>query len=486
MNAEESTSVVVVGGGPTGMMLAGELRLAGVDVVLLERIGTLHEHTHSMGLHPRAAEALDQRGLMDRFGGPLPKWPRLHFGLIWLDVEKVGEDEYTLASPDWRAEEILEERAVELGADVRRGHRATSLRQDGSGVTLGVSCADGDYEIRCSYLVGCDGPDSPVREMAGFDVTESTLSYYGVFGDFKVAAGESPEFDTGLYADGMTSVLPFGDGLIRVMSVEFDRRPPAADVPLSKDELLASLRRASGEEPELGEPERLFRYGGPTRHADGYRKGRVFLAGEAAHAHFVHAAHGKSTGIHDALNLAWKLGAELNGWAPPGLLDSYDAERRPVGDRACLHGEAQLAVFRSGRTTSALRELMAELIRYDEVNRQLITQVTDVRYPLGSDAAPHPLVGARVPNTLLAVKDERPLAAGCGVLYDLSGSEPDQARVTGWADRVDVVAAEPHPGLDAAALLVRPDGFVAWATPGDGVDTGLREALTRWFGEPTS
>jgi 2-polyprenyl-6-methoxyphenol hydroxylase-like FAD-dependent oxidoreductase len=483
-------TVVIAGGGPTGLMLALELGLAGIPAVVLEKDPVQNENSHALGIHPRAAEAFEQRGLLPEFGTDIPPWPRLHFSMLWLDVPRSGDD-FTLVVAQRRTQEILAQHATELGVRIRRGHEVVGVAHDADGVEVTVRADGAEYTLPARYLVGCDGPDSAVRDLAGFEVDESPQSYYGIFGDVELPEGETAEFVTDVNANGIYCIWPFENQAIRVMSIEFDAKPEGAEVPVTLDELTDSVRRVTGLEKKFVGLRWLHRYGGTTLNARSYRNGSVFLAGDAAHRHFVHANHGMNTGIQDAVNLGWKLAAAIDGRAPAGLLDSYDGERHPVGHRACGHGDAQLAIMQSMERSPGLRELVAELIETDDANRHLVTRVTSVRYPFAApgEEPAHPLLGARVPGALLqpdvTADAAHPLHSGRGVVFDLSeGGAPAVREALDWKDRVDVVATGPVSGVDAAALLVRPDGFVAWVDASGEDAAGLRTALLAWFGDP--
>jgi 3-(3-hydroxy-phenyl)propionate hydroxylase len=486
-------TIAIVGGGPAGLMLACELGLAGVDTVVIEQAeGRLtDENRRSHMLHARAVELLEQRGLMDqiRADAEAPVWPMIHFANFWLDLSKVLDQEHSIMVPQSLTVRVLEDRARELGADIRRGHQVTGLEQNESGVTIDVRADGGDYQIRCRYLVGCDGEKSTVRDLAGFDAPPSGTAWQGVLADFdELDAGwQSPNYPRGLFA---VSPHPTETGWVRVMTMEFGIDAPGEDVPATIDELRTTALRITGREWELGQPSWLYRYANRTRLAERYRTGNVFLAGDAAHVHYFGAGHGASTSLHDAVNLGWKIAADVNGWAPAGLLDTYHDERHPVGHRVTMSTQAQLALQHPPERVASLRELFGELVRYEEVNQHLIRIVTDVRYPMESGTGDaHPLLGCRVPDFPLTTADGETRVAetlhpGRGVVLDLSGGALRLDGVSGWADRVDVVTAKPAPEIDAAALLVRPDGHVAWADASGADDEGLRVALTRWFGEP--
>jgi 2-polyprenyl-6-methoxyphenol hydroxylase-like FAD-dependent oxidoreductase len=476
--------VAVAGGGPAGMLLAAELRLAGVPVVVLERRPEPAEGSGGMLLHSRSLTALRLRGVADRFlAGDPPVWPRTHFAFLWLNLTELASTDYDLVIPQWRTERLLEQRATELGADIRRGHRVVAVDQDVSGVTVGVRSDTDEYPLRCAYLVGCDGPHSTVAELAGFEFDERARSYYGVIADVPVPGSGAGHFQAGVFPNGQFGVLPVNPadpGELRLMTVEFDREPPGADVAVTVAELAESIRRITGTDQHVPTPRWLTRYGSPTRLAAGYRSGRVLLAGDAAHPHPPSAGNGLNTALHDALNLGWKLAGAAHGWAPPGLLDTYHDERHPVGHRACLRALAQIPLQHPPAQAAPLRELFTELIRFEEVNRYLVRLVTEVRYPIGEPAGQpdHPLLGAMLPESVLDTPAAEPLVAGRGVVLDQSGCDlPD---LTPWRDRVELVRAR-VPGLEAPTILVRPDGHVAWVSA-DGDSSGLVVAVKTWFG----
>jgi len=473
--------VVIAGGGPVGLLLAFELGRYGVPSVVLEARTDHYDDERVGTFHSRLVELFTERGLMAELGEP-PRWPAVHFGMVWLDLGNLA-DEYNLLVAQTAIERVLERRAAELGADVRRGHTVTGFTQDGAGVNVAVRGADGAaYELRGAYLVGADGVDSTVRQLAGIGVSRTGKSWYGILGDF---ASYDGEFDAGVRAGGVFGALPEGTerGYWRLQTLEFDQDGPPDSVPVTTEELMGNIKRVIGESKQVGDPIWMRRYTGVTQLAERYREGRVFLAGEAAHNYVPTASHGLNTGLNDAVNLGWKLAAALQGWAPQTLLDSYHDERHLAGYRACQGAEAQMALIHPLEKVRALREVFTELVGIEEVNRRLVTWATDVRYGYaGEDDVP--LVGRRLGHLTLRdaagaeVATGDLLGRGRGVLLDLSGKGLGAA---GWESRVDVVAAEPSQGVEAAALLVRPDGHVAWA----GTDEeGLTAALTTWFGVP--
>jgi 2-polyprenyl-6-methoxyphenol hydroxylase-like FAD-dependent oxidoreductase len=494
------TGVVIAGGGPVGLMLACELGLAGIDTVVLERLERPSGESRALGLHARTVEVLHQRGLLDRVGDQVPVWPKGHFaGLRKVDMTKLdAEHSYALMVPQSRTEEILYGRALELGVDVRRGHRLVSLEQKDGQVAVEVEGPDGGYRLDCRYLAGCDGGASTVRKLASvpFPGTASTVN--AVLGDVQLL-GEQPSGRELLRLEGgLFGLIPLGEGLYRVVAVEFDTDPVSRDIPVTTEELAAAAKRVSGLDLTMGAARWTSRFGNATRLVDRYRTGSVLLAGDAAHVHFPAGGQGLNTGIQDAVNLGWKLAGTLRGWAPRALLDSYEAERRPIAKRVCMNTRAQLALMHPAAEIDPLRDLFSELMDLDQVNRYIGEMITglDIRYPMrGETGAPEPLhelVGRRMPPLALVtaagpVNALELLAEGKGLLIDLCGALPAGIE-DGRTDRLTPVAATPADPVgtpDPAALLVRPDGYVAWACSEPGGTDGLADALDRWFGAPT-
>lgn len=492
------TEVVIVGGGPVGLMLACELGLAGIGAVVLERLERPSGESRALGLHSRTVEVLHQRGLLDRVGDQVPVWPKGHFaGMRKVDMTKLdAEHSYALMVPQSRTEEILHERALELKADIRRGHTLTSLEQREDGVTVGVEGPDGAYRLDCRYLVGCDGGASTVRKLAGVPFPGTVSTVNAMLGDVQLL-GEQPSGRELLRLEGgLFGLIPLGGGLYRVVAVEFDVEPVPRDVPVTTDELAAAAKRVSGLDLSIGEARWMSRFGNATRLADRYRSGSVLLAGDAAHVHFPAGGQGLNTGVQDALNLGWKLAGTLRGWAPGSLLDSYEAERRPVAKRVCMNTRAQLALMHPAAEIDPLRELFSELMDLDQVNRYIGEMITglDIRYPMqagtGAPEPLHDLVGRRLPPLQLLTADGTAnaiewLSEGKGLLIDLSGGGVAAGWADGRSDRLTYVAAtpaDPERTAGAAALLVRPDGYVAWARTEKGDTDGLSDALGTWFG----
>ena len=472
--------VIIAGGGPTGLMLAAELRLHDVRVVVLEKEPEPTDVVRSLGLHVRSIEVLDQRGLLDRF---LAHGKRSPVGGLLAGIVKPlpeGLDTahaYTLGIPQPVTDRLLAERAVELGTEIRRGHELVGLEQraDGTGVT--AELADGT-RLRARYLVGCDGGRSTVRKLLGVGFPGLPARAETLLGAME--AGVPAETVTAVVAEirrtrKLFGLAPVGDGLYRVVvpaeGVSEDRT-----VAPTLDEFKRQLRAVAGTDFGVHSPRWLSRFGDATRQAEQYRVGRVLLAGDAAHVHPPVGGQGLNLGLQDAFNLGWKLAAEVAGWAPAGLLDSYHAERHPVAADVLNTTRAGMELLSTEPGPQAVRRLVAELMDFDEVNRHLIEKLTaiGVRYDVGEG---HELLGRRLRDIPVAGGRLYDLThGGRGLLLDRTG----RLSPAGWADRVDHVA-DAGAELDVPAVLLRPDGHVAWA--GDDQDE-LPAHLARWFGAP--
>ncbi|MEU7617230.1 FAD-dependent monooxygenase [Micromonospora rifamycinica] len=482
--------VIVVGAGPTGLMLAGELALAGVRVRVVERRASPQRHSRALTLHPRSIEVLDQRGLASTFlsqGKPVPGW---HFAGLPTRLNFAALDSrhgYTLFLAQAQTEQLLTEWVLGLGVPISRGSAVTGVSQDTDGIAVTV----GDTMLRAKYVVGCDGGRSVVREAAGieFPGTDETLT--GMLGDFAVV---DPS-DLGRAESGGVLVAPLGDGTTRFVAVDPQRMREPSSTPVTLDEFRASLLRSCGTDFGVAEPRWLSRFGNATRLAARYRHGRILLAGDAAHIHFPAAGQGLNTGLQDAANLGWKLAAAVHGWAPDGLLDTYHDERHPVGVSVTANTEVQTLLLeltlvgRYKRPATALRVMIDDLLGIDVVNRRIAGAVSalDTRY--GESA--EPLVGARLPDLALTSHASiyELLSGGSFVLLTLTGVGPATGEVAGWADRVvlGVASAGPHPALAGVTeILVRPDGHVAWLSRDDQPASERTKALTVWAGQPAT
>ncbi|MDX3799277.1 rifampin monooxygenase [Streptomyces sp. AK04-3B] len=474
------TDVIVAGGGPTGLMLASELRLHGVHVLVLEKDAEPTRIVRSLGLHARSVEVMDQRGLLERF---LALGTRYPVGGFFAAINKPAPDRldtahpYTLGIPQPTTDRLLAEHATELGVEIRRGCELVGLSQDEHGVT--AELADGT-RLRSRYLVGCDGGRSTVRKLLGVGFPGEPSRVETLLGEVEVTV--SPDTLNAVMAEVRKThkrfgAMPLGDGVYRLVApaegVAEDRT-----VPPTLDELKRQVRKLAGTDFGVHSPRWLSRFGDATRLAERYRTGRVLLAGDAAHIHPPTGGQGLNLGIQDAFNLGWKLAAEVNGWAPKGLLDSYHTERRPVAADVLDSTRAQMELMSVEPGPRAVRRLVSELMDFEEVNRYLMEKITaiGVRYDFGEG---HELLGRRLRDVgLKRGRLYELMHGGRGLLLDRTG----RLSVTGWADRVDHVA-DVSEELDAPAVLLRPDGHVAWV--GDDQQE-LLGRLPRWFGAAVS
>jgi bifunctional hydroxylase/dehydrase len=485
--------VIIVGAGPSGLVLAAELRLGGVEVIVLDKLKEPTGESRGLGFTARTLELFDQRGLLPRFGnGEIETSALGHFGGIPLDYSVLEGGHFGARGiPQSRTEAILGEWAMELGAQVWRGWEAVGLTNDDSGVVLEVAGPEGRRLLRGRYVVGCDGGRSTVRKAAGFDFpgTDATIEMFlADVAGCNLRARQIGEKRPG----GMVMSAPLGDGVDRIIVCERGTPPQRRTEPPGFTEVADAWERLTGEDIHGGTALWVSSFGDATRQVTEYRRGSVLLAGDAAHTHLPAGGQGLSVSVQDAMNLGWKIAATVCGWASPGLLDTYHAERHPVGARILINTQTQGFLYLSGAEVEPLRGVFAELMEFQEVGRHLAGMVSglDLRYDVG--AGDHPLLGRRIPNQELVgaagkTTTIEPLHRGRGVLFDLTDRLDLRRVALPWSDRVQIVTASPHewpagsPLADTAAALVRPDGYVAWA----GLDAdALLIALNDWFGAP--
>ncbi|MFF4044715.1 FAD-dependent monooxygenase [Streptomyces sp. NPDC001816] len=480
--------VIVVGAGPTGLMLAGELRLNGVSVIVLDKLAEPIRESRALGFSARTIEEFAQRGLISRFGevGVIPVG---HFGGVPLDYQVLEGGSYGARGiPQARTEGVLGGWARELGAEVRRGVEVLGLEQDADGVTVTGATPDGTVTLRARHVVGADGARSAVRKLAGIDFPGTEPAIELRFAD---VAGVQlrPRFSGERVPGGMVMVIPMGPDRARV--IYFDSAQPlrTADGPITFDEVVEAWQRLTGEDISGATPLWVSSTTDNSRQASEYRRGRVFLAGDAAHIHLPIGAQGMSAGVQDAVNLGWKLALDVKGQAPEGLLDTYHAERYPVGARILTNTLAQRILYLGGDDITPLREVFTELVEnHESVRRHLVGMVTGLDIRHATVPGEHPLLGRRLPDRELVVDGEKTsafalLAAGRAVLLELGDGLGLREAAAGWADRVDVLRVD-HPDCAAPvdAILVRPDGYVAWVAPLGAGSEGLVDALSHWFG----
>ncbi|MFE9576961.1 FAD-dependent monooxygenase [Nocardia sp. NPDC006044] len=503
----ETCDVVVAGAGPVGLMLACELRLAGVDVLVIERLEEIDPTMKAAGINVPTAQALYRRGLLPhlladqerarakmglfvrdstrsatepvrlRFAG--------HFAGIMLDIGAVDFDRPEFADlgpagevffvPQQDIEAILGRRAAELGVTVLRGVELTDFSDEGDGVAIRL----GDTTIRAGWLVGCDGGRSIVRKLSGFEFPGLDPEVTGHQALVEMTGAEAlvpgwTTTDTGMYVYNPT--------LGRILTVELDGPPADRDAPITAAGLQASLRAVSGVPVQITAVHSATRFTDNTRQVTEYRRGRVLLAGDAAHVHSPFGGQGLNLGVGDAVNLGWKLAAVVQGRAQAELLDTYTTERHPIGAWVLDWTRAQVALMRTDKRSRELRAVMTELLATREAATMVFQKISGVlhRYDLGGG---HDRVGAAVPDFELSdgTRVGEHFAEGGAVLFDLADSAELRTAAAPWADRVRVVTAKTVRPVEVTAMLARPDGFVAWAADA-GARAGLETALARWFG----
>jgi 3-(3-hydroxy-phenyl)propionate hydroxylase len=479
-------AVAIAGGGPTGLMLAGELALAGVDVAIVERrTSQAVDGSRAGGLHARSIEVLDQRGIAERFLAEGHTAQIAGFAGVPLNISDFPtRHNYGLALWQGHIERLLAEWVGELAVPIYRGRDVTGFTQDDAGVS--VSLADGG-SLRADYLLGCDGGRSLIRKVAGIAFPGSDPSISWLIAEVEMA--EAPTF--GVRREG-GGIGPASNGVgVRVVlpgPVTAQTGEPTLR------ELSDALVAAYGTDWRVHSPTWISRFTDMTRQAASYRAGRVLLAGDAAHVHPPQGGQGLNLGVQDAVNLGWKLAQVVKGVSPDSLLDTYHTERHPVAARVLRTTMAQVALLRPDERSAAARDAVSELLGMDEPRKRFAAEMSGlgIHYDLG---AGHPLLGRRIPDLDLSTTDgptrvfallheARPVLLNLGT--------PGDFTITPWAERVRLVDAHYDgvwalPALGAvaapAAVLIRPDGHVAWV--GDRTGTGLADALTIWFGSPT-
>ena len=479
-------AVVIAGGGPTGLMLAAELALAGVDVAIVER-RTSQElpGSRGSGLHSRTIEVLDQRGVADRFVSQGQTYPALHFHMPLDITDFPTRHNYVLGLWQSQTERIMAEWVAELAVTIHRGRDVTGFAQDDTGVDVALS--DGE-SLRAEYLVGCDGGRSLIRKIAGIEFPgwDPTMSWLIA----EVETTVEPKWGFHEDASGIHAIGRGDGGVARVVLVEpqvrLDSEPTLQDV---SERLIAIYGTDFG----VHTARWISSFTDMTRQAAAYRDRRVLLAGDAAHVHPPLGGQGLNIGVQDAVNLGWKLAEVVKRTSPESLLDTYHAERHPVGARVLRNTMAHVALRRTDERTKALDDTVSEFLGMDEPRKHVVAEISGlgVHYDLGSG---HPLLGRRMPDLdLLTANGPQRVFA---LLHDarpvlLNFGEPGGIDITPWADRVPLMDAKyegtwelPAIGAVAApvAVLVRPDGYVAWV--GDSTQAGLADALTTWFGPP--
>ncbi|WP_394827992.1 FAD-dependent monooxygenase [Pendulispora albinea] len=495
--------VVIVGAGPVGLMLAAELRLGGVQPLVLERLAIPDPDRKARGVGPLAAEALARRGLGERIAAHDIAGradfrrdhgsDKKHFAWIHKIDPALQEEPHRQGALIWQPAlvQLLTEFISELGVAVRRGHAVTALTQDNHAVTSTVLGPDGEYRIRTRYLVGCDGGRSTIRKLADFDFPGTApIMVTRIARRADIADREK------LPPPGRTSTgtLMYSDTVLATF--DFDDISDRGE-PMTLEELQASVRRVSGTDVTITAMQDARRFSDNARQVTSYREGRVLLAGDAAHVHSPNGGQGLNLGIMDAVNLGWKLAATTRGWAPEGLLDTYTAERHPAGATVLHNTRAQSALLRPGPHVDSLRDILSELMDIKAVNQYFGRMMSglDTRYAFAAASSDgHPLIGYHCPDVALTIATSgggtsksslfQFTRSGRGILLCSSADSAIDDLTAPLSDRLERVAVLSIDHDELAAALIRPDGVVAWAaSPGQSLDiVGLRTAVLSWFG----
>lgn len=486
------TQVLVVGAGPTGLMLAAELALRGVACHVLEKRGQESNLTRAFGVHARTLEQLDMRGLADTLvtQGIQVAEVRPTFG--WTSVRlpmrhPESRFPFVLIVPQARTETMLTERVRAQGVEIVRGAKVVDVREDGDGVEVTIEGPDGTRTERAGYVIGCDGAHSQVRQSMGVGFSGSTYATHIMLADLRLADADLTAVRTFVGRDGVVLMPPFGDGWVRAVIWDRRRQNVPLHEPLGLEEVAESLNRLAGHDLGVREMRWSTRLLSERRQADAYRKGRVFLAGDAAHVHSPLGAQGMNTGIQDAMNLGWKIAAAVHGWAAPWLLDSYHSERHPVGAAALRLTDLLLRISVAPAPIRAIRPFLARgALAVPAISDTLRRRVAglSIAYPPQDPDHAHAWEGRRVPDVRLSTgRLYEALRHGRFLLVQRGDTKPLD---TGdWADRLDVAClAETADSAIPAVMLVRPDGYAAWAAD-DGTKDHLgevRTALSQWCG----
>ena len=486
---DHDVDVVVAGAGPTGLLLAGDLARAGVSCLLLERRSDRSGLTRAFAVHARTLEQLDARGIADELiatGTPVREL-RV-FGSATLDLSGLpSRFPCVLVTPQYETERVLHERAGPLGADIRYGHEVTGLTQQPDGVEVRV--AEGGQParaIRARYVVGADGMHSTVRRALRMPFPGKPVVQSVMIADVRLSRPPSEAFTMNASGDAFALVVPFGDGWYRVIAWDRHNQLPES-APVSLEDISQTTSQALGIDYGMHEPRWLSRFHSEERQVPRYRDGRVLLAGDAAHVHSPAGGQGMNTSIQDAANLGWKLAATVRGWAPEGLLDSFHAERHPVG-RQVLRTSGALLRFGLTRphVLGAARSLLAPAVgRVPFFAERMAGAVSGLSISYPRPRGAHPLTGERAPDWPLA-DGRRLYEALRDGRFLLAGSRPIPAdKASGYGDRVDTVTVAYPPGIIA---LIRPDAHIAWAArwSDDLQRLQIPAALARWCGSPSN
>ncbi|AEI42944.1 monooxygenase [Paenibacillus mucilaginosus] len=494
--------VIIVGGGPVGMMLASELALANIQVCVLERLSQTTPYSRALSIHPRTLELLDLRGVKQEFlkrGTPLTTG---HFAGLdtRLDFSVIdSSSNYSLFLPQSETEAILENNAVRLGAHILRNTEVLSVVQDDEGVEVTAAGTKGMVRLKAAYLVGADGAGSIVRKQTGIPFIGHDETLTAMQGDVILKHPPAHPVVSRYSEEGMIMIVPLPAAMHRVVLIDPQRSHIPKSEPVTLEELRSGMLRIWGDDLGAGEPSWLTRFGNATRQAQQYRERRIFLAGDAAHVHFPAGGQGMNVGIQEAFNLGWKLAADLKGWAPPWLLDSYHNERFPVNTSLLHNTQVQTLLFGTSFTSSMiqLRKMMSDMLNVPAANYQLASRIAavDVHYDPTLPGSSHPLTGRRLAEIQLRSEQGDVISSfelfrdGSFVLLHLASDEkmnicqwPPQIKAFSYtlADRSTVEWEDVH------TVLIRPDGYIAWAVSRSESDhiEKLRQGLVHWCGRP--
>ncbi|EFU40462.1 hypothetical protein PVOR_19319 [Paenibacillus vortex V453] len=499
--------VIIVGGGPVGMLLAAELALAEVNVCVLERLKETTPYSRALTLHPRSLEILDMRGLKPKLletGKPISTG---HFAALdtRLNFSKLdSSSNYTLFIPQHDTEKVLEDWARELGVGIHRETEVKSISQDEHGVEVTAVGPEGKLVLTADYLVGADGAGSIVRKHAGIPFVGTSETITAILGDVVLTELSEPSIFSQFNEQGQIMVVPLKNGLHRIVAIDPERVHVPKSEPVTLEELRSAMVRMLGSDLGISDPYWLSRYGNATRQAERYREGRIFLAGDAAHIHFPAGGQGLNVGLQEAMNLGWKLAAELKGRAPEWLLNSYQSERFPINTALLRNTEVQTFLMGSAFTSDMInvRCMLSDLLLVPEANYKLASQISafNIQYASAADDLPHELNGRRLPELKLSSADGALRNTNAYELFRtgsyvlLHFAEDDRIRdvvEAAGAKCICLVCAslelEAPDWSDVHTVLVRPDGYVAWAVsrsesnPMNVIATGI----SRWCIHPS-
>ncbi|WP_068619645.1 monooxygenase [Paenibacillus tuaregi] len=491
--------VILIGGGPVGMMLAGELALAGVKVCILERLKNTTPFSRALTVHPRTLEILDMRGIKSKLLEQGRRLPAGHFASLDTPLNFSVLDSssnYTLFLPQSEMEKVLEQWALDLGVEIRREAEALSVHQDEEGVDVRMSGPQGEGTLRSRYVVGTDGAKSLVRKQADIPFEGHNATFMAILGDASLPGLPPMSVKSRMTEQGIVSILPIDATTYRILILDPERSAVSKDEPITIEELRSSLIRTAGSDFGLTEVKWMSRFGNATRQASRLRERRLFLAGDAAHIHFPAGGQGMNVGLQEAMNLGWKLAGAIKGWAPEWLLDSYQAERLPWSTALLKNTEAQFTLLDTSPGVMELRAILSKLLLEPEANYQMAEQVSamNVHYAPDDSAPSHILNGKRSPELMLRLKNGRLassyelLRTGQFLLLQLSSGVNSSDEWDGY-EHLQVIeaslAAKAANWHDVHTALIRPDGHIAWAVSVSESDPAgkIRDGVVRWLGD---